>query len=252
MRRRNKNRRSNRYDEREDINPMNYVSNLSDVMLVFAVGLMLSLILHWNVKITAPDASDNKNRTEEAVEFDENDLEDMEEIPENMNKMGDVYYDPIPESITLLQIEKAKTTTNGSLRFWLSASRQQSCFLLCWDNMRYRPEISKILWSKLPFGAGILQTWTNAAETILFEVRLPRVGAAVLIGLRSALREYVIRECFATRWFHRILGASTEQVSAQHWRSFWGRLCPDLHIRFFIRYRCRDSGLCCKPVQQNE
>lgn len=36
---------------------MNYLSNLSDVMLVLAVGMMLALVVAWNVDIinTSPD-----------------------------------------------------------------------------------------------------------------------------------------------------------------------------------------------------
>ena len=37
----------------EDVNPMNYLSNLSDVMLILAVEPMLALVVHWNVDITA-------------------------------------------------------------------------------------------------------------------------------------------------------------------------------------------------------
>ena len=35
----------------EDINPMDGVANLADVMLVFACGLMLALILNWNLDV---------------------------------------------------------------------------------------------------------------------------------------------------------------------------------------------------------
>lgn len=37
--------------ENEDINPMDGVANLADVMLVLACGLMLALIINWNVDI---------------------------------------------------------------------------------------------------------------------------------------------------------------------------------------------------------
>ena len=44
------------------VNPMDSVSNLADAMLVLAVGIMLALIINWNVDIsgakTAQDASD--------------------------------------------------------------------------------------------------------------------------------------------------------------------------------------------------
>ena len=35
----------------EDINPLDGLANLSDVMLVFACGLILSLIAYWNVDV---------------------------------------------------------------------------------------------------------------------------------------------------------------------------------------------------------
>ena len=34
---------------REDVNPMESVVNIVDAMLVFACGLMLSLVIYWNV-----------------------------------------------------------------------------------------------------------------------------------------------------------------------------------------------------------
>lgn len=39
--------------ESESINPMDGVANLADVMLVFACGLMLALIINWNVDVGA-------------------------------------------------------------------------------------------------------------------------------------------------------------------------------------------------------
>ena len=44
-------KRRTRYSGVEYVNPMSYISNLSDVMLILAVGIMLALILHWNVEI---------------------------------------------------------------------------------------------------------------------------------------------------------------------------------------------------------
>ena len=44
-------RRGDRFSD-ESVDPMNYVSNLSDAMLVLAVGMMLALIVHWNVDIS--------------------------------------------------------------------------------------------------------------------------------------------------------------------------------------------------------
>ena len=56
-------RRGERFSE-ESVDPMNYVSNLSDAMLVLAVGMMLALIVHWNVDIsTGGRSSENVGET---------------------------------------------------------------------------------------------------------------------------------------------------------------------------------------------
>jgi hypothetical protein len=48
--------RSSAFDS-EDINPMEGVANLSDVMLVFSCGLMLALMMHWNIDVGGQTAS---------------------------------------------------------------------------------------------------------------------------------------------------------------------------------------------------
>lgn len=55
----------------EDINPMNYMSNLSDAMLVLAVGIMLALVAAWNVDITMVDSSVSDTNPNNAVELSE-------------------------------------------------------------------------------------------------------------------------------------------------------------------------------------
>ena len=56
-------RRGERFSD-ESVDPMNYVSNLSDAMLVLAVGMMLALIVHWNVDIsTGGRSSENVGET---------------------------------------------------------------------------------------------------------------------------------------------------------------------------------------------
>ncbi|WP_313133005.1 DUF2149 domain-containing protein [Anaerocolumna sp.] len=46
----------------EDVNPMDGVANLIDIMLVFACGLMVSIILHWNVDIKKVNAVIDKSQ----------------------------------------------------------------------------------------------------------------------------------------------------------------------------------------------
>ena len=81
------------FETSEDVNPMNYLSNLSDVMLILAVGIMLALIMHWKVPIIS-SPEETKQQERNAVEFSRDDLESTLELPENMQKTGEVYYDP--------------------------------------------------------------------------------------------------------------------------------------------------------------
>ena len=104
-------RRGERFSD-ESVDPMNYVSNLSDAMLVLAVGMMLALIVHWNVDIsTGGRSSENVGETvaaegqggqsaidrDNALSFTPEELEQMDstegETDEGMEKLGEVYYD---------------------------------------------------------------------------------------------------------------------------------------------------------------
>ncbi|NLD20049.1 MAG: DUF2149 domain-containing protein [Clostridiales bacterium] len=79
--------RQGRYEE--DVNPMEGTSNMADAMLVLAVGIMLALIMNWNVDLT------------KFVDLDEIDAQDLaeEEINEveadqALQEKGTVYQDP--------------------------------------------------------------------------------------------------------------------------------------------------------------
>ena len=86
--------RRNSYEDGEDVNPMNFVSNLSDVMLILAVGIMLALIIHWNLEIDTQDsAGAGEAEQESVVSFEDDELEEQQELPEDMEKKGEVYYD---------------------------------------------------------------------------------------------------------------------------------------------------------------
>ena len=74
---------------------MDGVANLADAMLVLAVGIMLALILNWNVDISAVRGQADPE-TEEALTFTEEDLTQSEaqEGQGELKKLGAVYYDP--------------------------------------------------------------------------------------------------------------------------------------------------------------
>lgn len=106
---RRKRRKGNRFDDGEDINPLNYVANMSDAMLILAVGIMLALIVHWNVDVstTGGDMSgeetpmvqgDDEVDISNAITFEETDMEQIDgsenmEEGDGMDKLGEVYYD---------------------------------------------------------------------------------------------------------------------------------------------------------------
>ncbi|MDR2355156.1 MAG: DUF2149 domain-containing protein [Clostridiales Family XIII bacterium] len=63
----------NRFDggdafARAPANPLEGLANLVDVMLVFACGLMLALVINWNVDIAAKNA-ENEARSEEMTQL---------------------------------------------------------------------------------------------------------------------------------------------------------------------------------------
>lgn len=78
-----------------EINPMDGVANLADVMLVLACGLMLSLIVAWNV-----DVSDSKLvGIDEDTNLTEVEDKQSQEVEENLSdyqyeEYGVVYRDP--------------------------------------------------------------------------------------------------------------------------------------------------------------
>ena len=83
-----------RFDD-DTSNPMEYVGNLVDAMLVLAVGIMLALVINWNVDIFSSQGDCSYSDTQSAVSFSESDLEktDEEKTPEELLKMGTVYFD---------------------------------------------------------------------------------------------------------------------------------------------------------------
>lgn len=103
-------------NSREESNPMESLLNLSDIMLVLAVGIMLALVLHWNVPlVSAGDGSENggigqsaksdsdagSNQPSEAagdtvpdaILLNKDDLLETSRIPDGSMKIGSVYYD---------------------------------------------------------------------------------------------------------------------------------------------------------------
>ena len=81
--------RSRRRNKRQTINPMESVVNLIDIMLIFACGLMVSIVSLWNIDL---NMSDRINQTESNYYQD----------------VGRVYEDPETHKCILLNPRRAK------------------------------------------------------------------------------------------------------------------------------------------------
>ncbi|MDR2360923.1 MAG: DUF2149 domain-containing protein [Oscillospiraceae bacterium] len=78
----------------DDINPMDGLANLADIMLVLACGLMLALVINWNVKISAENAPDNSEETEYEEIEPANEGESGGVNSAGYTEVGVVYRDP--------------------------------------------------------------------------------------------------------------------------------------------------------------
>ena len=91
------------------VNPMDSISNLADAMLVLAVGIMLALIINWNVDISSAGQTAD-TPADPAISFVQDDLTESQSsagtIEGDLTEMGKVYYDKRPARIILWKIRK--------------------------------------------------------------------------------------------------------------------------------------------------
>lgn len=71
----------------EELNPMETVANMADAMLVLAVGIMLALVMAWNVDIGS-SVQVTKLEEAEPVEEDEIVLDTSSDTDEQLGEMG--------------------------------------------------------------------------------------------------------------------------------------------------------------------
>ncbi len=82
-----------KYDE--DVNPMDGVGNMADTMLVLAVGIMLALVINWNVDLKLPDSIVEMEKAKQVNEEDIDKKDITEQAGEQgLSEMGTVYKDP--------------------------------------------------------------------------------------------------------------------------------------------------------------
>lgn len=120
-RERNGRLRGCRRRQKEDVNPMSYMSNLVDAMLVLAVGIMLALVMSWNLqissegKITKETKEETVSKEDAEASFTEDDVNpaDEKEIKEkeNLKKAGTVYYDASTNTYYIIKKDDANSST---------------------------------------------------------------------------------------------------------------------------------------------
>ncbi len=98
-------RNRGRLRSNEEVNPLEGVINIVDAMLVFACGLLLALVINWNVDLTMQGERINLNRGQELSAEPEirNDLIESEQGQGDLyQKVGTVYKDPATGKLFML------------------------------------------------------------------------------------------------------------------------------------------------------
>lgn len=79
--------------EDEDVQPMQYVANLTDVMLVFACGLMAAVITFWQVDLNQVKTEVDPDKVQKVDPADV--IQEGGQVPtEGLTNRGVVYEDP--------------------------------------------------------------------------------------------------------------------------------------------------------------
>lgn len=99
--------RSSRRRLAEDISPLEGAINIVDAMLVFACGLMLALVIRWDVDLSAVNGRVNITPGEEISQDADirNDLAETEGEGKLYERMGTVYKDPVTGELFMLTNE---------------------------------------------------------------------------------------------------------------------------------------------------
>jgi len=97
-------RNRSRLRDREDVNPLDGAINIVDAMLVFACGLLLALVINWDVDLSMRGERVNLGVGQEIEEPDVRTdlLESQQGEGDLYQKMGTVYKDPLTGKLFML------------------------------------------------------------------------------------------------------------------------------------------------------
>jgi hypothetical protein len=88
----------------EDVSPLEGAINIVDAMLVFACGLMLAVMLHWNVDLGQPGERVELKQGREVTQSPEvrSNLIETKNEGDLYEKLGTVYKDPTTGQLFML------------------------------------------------------------------------------------------------------------------------------------------------------
>ena len=97
--------------EEEEEDPMTGVANLVDAMLVIAVGLLVFLVISWNMQaivfnddVTPDQKQDAINAMKQVTEIDLNETPDVSSSSgEGYSELGKVYKDPKTGKLIMIE-----------------------------------------------------------------------------------------------------------------------------------------------------
>ena len=96
----------------EEVDPMSSLGNIGDIMLVFACGLMVALVVAWNVDL----GKFTQVQMDQEIQQD-----DIEQITEQLYgegnafvEKGTVYQDPVTGKYYLVEDESSSSPAGGS------------------------------------------------------------------------------------------------------------------------------------------
>ena len=96
----------------EEVDPMSSLGNIGDIMLVFACGLMVALVVAWNVDL----GKFTQVQMDQEIQQD-----DIEQITEQLYgegnafvEKGTVYQDPVTGKYYLVEDESSSSSAGGS------------------------------------------------------------------------------------------------------------------------------------------
>jgi len=108
-----------RLSQAEEIDPMAGLANMLDVMLVFSAGLLIALVLSWNLqsvffnKVSLEEKQRLLRAIQKVIQVEQ--AREMDELPEiqagggdgsGFREMGKVYQDPKTGKLIMIQADK--------------------------------------------------------------------------------------------------------------------------------------------------